>query len=97
MLKSRGLANRLKLYPTLSLAVFFSLLKTLAHLEQGELKTTIKKKKKQVMTAYVNIGCNLSLYRFTKDCDKIEMTGCEMNVFLKFFLLNSFLKVLFRL
>lgn len=46
MLKSRGLANRLKLYPTLSLTVFFSLLKTLAHLEQGELKTTIQKKKK---------------------------------------------------
>ena len=45
MLKSRGLANRLKLYPNLSLTVFFSLLKTLAHLEQGELKTTIQKKK----------------------------------------------------
>lgn len=49
------------------------------------------------MTAYVNIGCKLSLYRFTKDCDKIEKTGCEMNVFLKFFLLNSFLKFIFRL
>lgn len=98
MLKSRGLANGLKLYPTLNLTVFSSLLKTLAHLELGELKTAIQKTpKKQVMAAYVNIGCNLSLYRFTKERDKIEMTGCQMNVFPKFFLLNSFLKVLFRI